>query len=181
MDIQDQRKDAAKARLAAVVTANPKNSPMLVLAAKTYILLGDSATAERVASSAIQADASNFDAYRVLGNLYIAQRRPDEAIAEVSTLVAKRPHDAAAETALGMLFEMQHDSGKARTHYERALAIDANAAVAANNLAELTASEGGNLDVALKLAQTAKARLPNQPEINDTLGWIYCQKGLARR
>jgi len=180
MDIQDGRKDAAKTRLGALVTASSHNSPMLVLAARTYILLGDTATAERVASQAIQADASNFDAYRVLGNLYIAQRRPDEAIAELSTLVAKQPHDAAAETAMGMLFEVQHDSAKARAHYERALAIDANAAVAANNLAQLTASEGGNLDVALKLAQTAKARLPNQPEINDTLGWIYCQKGLAR-
>jgi tetratricopeptide (TPR) repeat protein len=179
MDIEDERKDAAKARLAALVTANPNNSPMLVLAAKTYILLGDTATAERVASTAIQADTSNFDAYRVLGNLYIAQRRTEEAIAELSTLIAKQPHDAAAETALGMLFATQHDSGKARAHYERALAIDANAAVAANNLAELTVSEGGNLDVALKLAQTAKARLPNQPEVNDTLGWIYCQKGLA--
>jgi tetratricopeptide (TPR) repeat protein len=179
MDIEDGHKDAAKARLGAVVTANPNNSPMLALAARTYILLGDSATAERVASNAIQADASNFDAYRMLGNLYIAQRRPDEAISELTTLAAKRPHDAGAETALGMLFEVQHDSAKARTHYERALAIDANAAVAANNLAELTASEGGNLDVALKLAQTAKARLPNQPEVNDTLGWIYCQKGLA--
>jgi len=179
MDIEDGRKDAAKSRLGALVTANPNNSPMLVLAARTYILLGDTATAERVASNAIQADAINFDAYEVLGNLFIAQRRPDEAIAELTTLAAKRPHDAAAETALGMLFEMQHDSGKARAHYERALTIDANAAVAANNLAELTASEGGNLDVALKLAQTAKARLPNQPEVNDTLGWIYCQKGLA--
>ena len=32
--------------------------------------------------------------------------------------------------------------------------------------------------VALQLAQTAKAQVPNHPDINDTLGWIYALKGL---
>jgi Flp pilus assembly protein TadD len=39
--------------------------------------------------------------------------------------------------------------------------------------------DGGNLDVALQFAQTAKAELPEQAEVNDTLGWIYVKKGLA--
>ena len=38
---------------------------------------------------------------------------------------------------------------------------------------------GANLDMALQLAQTAKAALPNRPEVNDTLGWIYYRKGLT--
>src|SRR6185295_18219927 len=53
------------------------------------------------------------------------------------------------------------------------------AAVAANNLAWIYAEEGQNLDVALQLAQTAKAQLPERPEVNDTLGWVYYKKGLA--
>ncbi len=36
---------------------------------------------------------------------------------------------------------------------------------------------GGNLDVALQLAKTAKAGLPDRPEINDTLGWAFYKKG----
>ena len=178
LDLQDGRKDAATARLGAMVSAHPDNGPILVLAARTYFLLGNTAAAEQTANHAIQVDASNFDAYGVLAKVYITQRRPDQAIAQLSALVAKQPNDVAAQTALGMLFETQRDPVQARTHYERALAIDRTAAVAANNLAELTASQGGNLDTALKLAQTAKAKLPNQPEVNDTLGWIYCQKGL---
>ena len=35
--------------------------------------------------------------------------------------------------------------------------------------------------MALQLAQTAKAQLPNQHEIDDTLGWIYYKKGMATR
>jgi Flp pilus assembly protein TadD len=38
---------------------------------------------------------------------------------------------------------------------------------------------GGNLDVALKLAQVARAQLPGVPEVSDTLGLVYFRKGLA--
>ena len=49
--------------------------------------------------------------------------------------------------------------------------------MAANNLAFLYADEGGNLDLALQLAQTAKQHLPNSAEVDDTLGWVYYKKG----
>jgi Flp pilus assembly protein TadD len=51
--------------------------------------------------------------------------------------------------------------------------------VAANNLAYTYAETGGNLDVALQLAQAAKAGLPDALEVSDTLGWIYLKKDLA--
>jgi Flp pilus assembly protein TadD len=35
------------------------------------------------------------------------------------------------------------------------------------------------LNLALQYAQAAKAKLPSQPEVNDTLGWIYQKKGLS--
>jgi cellulose synthase operon protein C len=40
--------------------------------------------------------------------------------------------------------------------------------------------EGGNLDVALSLAQTARRGLPDSADVADTLGWIYYQKGAYR-
>ena len=51
---------------------------------------------------------------------------------------------------------------------------------APNNLAQFHVDTGGNLDVALQLAQTAKAQLPDMPEVNDTLAWIYYKKDLPR-
>jgi tetratricopeptide (TPR) repeat protein len=77
-----------------------------------------------------------------------------------------------------MLHEFQNNKEDAKRWYEKALSVDSGAPVAANNLAWLTAEQGGNLDVALQLAQAAKARLPNSPEVDDTLGWIYYKKGL---
>ena len=35
-----------------------------------------------------------------------------------------------------------------------------------------------NLDVALGLAQTAKSQLANDPQVANTLGWVYYKKGL---
>ena len=68
---------------------------------------------------------------------------------------------------------------KALSYYEQALALDPGMPVAANNLAWMYAETGENLDMALQLAQAAARRLPNNPAIQDTLGWIYYKKGLA--
>ena len=46
----------------------------------------------------------------------------------------------------------------------------------------LYAVNGTNLDEGLRLARTAWAQLPESPEVNDTLGWVYYrsnQAGLA--
>ena len=94
--------------------------------------------------------------------------------------MAKRPGAAvAAETMLGTILVRQNKSGEARGHFERAVQLNPRAAVAANNLAWDYATNGGNLDTALQLAQTAKAELPDNASVTDTLGWVYYQKGLT--
>jgi tetratricopeptide (TPR) repeat protein len=42
----------------------------------------------------------------------------------------------------------------------------------------MMADANENLDVALQLAKTAKSVIPNSPDVDDTLGWIYYKKGL---
>ena len=48
-----------------------------------------------------------------------------------------------------------------------------------NNLAFVIAEQGGDLDLALTYAQRAKQKLPQSPEVADTLGWIYIKKRLT--
>jgi tetratricopeptide (TPR) repeat protein len=79
---------------------------------------------------------------------------------------------------VGILLQMAGRRTEAKARYQRALAVDSRAAVAANNLAWLQLEDGDNLDVALHLAQTARARLPESPAVSDTLGAIYDRKGL---
>jgi Flp pilus assembly protein TadD len=50
--------------------------------------------------------------------------------------------------------------------------------VASNNLAWMYASRGEQLDRALQLAQAAVAEVPDHPEFNDTLAFVYLKKHL---
>jgi tetratricopeptide (TPR) repeat protein len=57
------------------------------------------------------------------------------------------------------------------------LKINPKTPVAANNMAWILAESGGDLNEALKLAQTAAEGIPDAPAIQDTLGWIYYKRG----
>jgi Flp pilus assembly protein TadD len=84
---------------------------------------------------------------------------------------------------LGSLEEAKGDTSKAMDDYQKALKIDPNDGSAANNLAYLTVDTGGNVDVALSLAQTARRIMPDSPQTADTLAWVYYHKqnyGAAR-
>jgi Flp pilus assembly protein TadD len=45
--------------------------------------------------------------------------------------------------------------------------------VAANNLVCIYAARGEQIDLALQLARNAHSVMPNDPEVRDTLGWVY--------
>ncbi len=87
-------------------------------------------------------------------------------------------HPVAALTMVGLIYQMQDRTKDAQKTFEQVLALDPKSAIAANNLAWIYSENGGNLDVALQLAQTARASLPDSSETADTLGWIYMKKEL---
>jgi Flp pilus assembly protein TadD len=80
---------------------------------------------------------------------------------------------------VGMILQAQGKGAEAQKRYEQIVGLDSRAAVASNNLAWMYAEADINLDQALTLAQAAKAQLPDQPEVNDTLGYVYLKKNLA--
>jgi tetratricopeptide (TPR) repeat protein len=149
-----------------------------MLAASTYAAAGDLPKSEQALRKTIEIDASNFPAYGMLGRLYIAQRRLGDALKEFDELSKRQSRPVQAHTVAGIILEAQNNKAEARKRYEQALEIDPEMPVAANNLAWMTAENGGNLDIALQLAQTATRRLPDHPAVQDTLGWIYYKKGL---
>jgi putative PEP-CTERM system TPR-repeat lipoprotein len=179
MDLQDKRPRAATARVDAAVAAAPRNAALLTVAGRTYAEVGSMADAERLLRRAVEADPNALDAYAALGQIYLAGGRTDDAIAQYREMADKQPKSVTARTIVGVLLDMQHRTNDARAVYEQILQTDAHAAVAANNLAWIYAEQGGNLDLALQLAQTAKATLPQSAEVNDTIGWIYYKKGLG--
>lgn len=83
--------------------------------------------------------------------------------------------------SLGTLYDSQKKFDKAKEYYQKTLKIDPGFGPAANNLAYLYMEEGGNIDEALALAQSAKRQAPDDPNIADTLGWAYYKKNIFRQ
>jgi tetratricopeptide (TPR) repeat protein len=167
------------ARVEALLAQAPTNPEALKLGAHVYSRLGKLDAAEVLLKRAIDANPAALEVYAALGQLYATEKKLDAARASFEKVAVQRPKSVPAHTVIGMIHEMQGNRPEARKQYELVMQIDDSAPVAANNLAYLYADEGDNLDVALKLAQTAKRRFPDMPAVSDTVGWVYYKKGLS--
>ncbi len=176
VDLRGDDLTGARARLEKRVAQGETSLALSMLAARTYFALKDFAAGERTLRAAIDADPSNLQPYGMLGQLYVSQKKLDQALKEFGALASRQPKPVGALTMTGIIHQTRGDVSAARKQYEAALAIDPNAAVAANNLAWIYAESGENLDVALQLAQTATAAAPDVPEVMDTLGWVHYRK-----
>ena len=89
------------------------------------------------------------------------------------------PADAEPDLDAGILYDRAKNFGEARKAYERALTKQPDNPRALNNLAYLEAEQGLDLDQALAYAEHARAKLPADVNVIDTLGLIYIQKNLT--
>jgi tetratricopeptide (TPR) repeat protein len=178
-DLIEKKYDSARARVQSALAERPKDAGLLVLAGNTYVAMNDTKKAESAFGTALEVDSTNLEAFSKLAVLYHAQGRLEEAKTSYEQFARLHEKPVVAMTFLGMIAELQKNPGEARKRYQRALELDSRAAIAANNLAWMYAETSENLDLALELAQTAKAQLPDVPQVNDTLGWVYYKKGMA--
>ncbi|HXH05809.1 MAG TPA: tetratricopeptide repeat protein [Vicinamibacterales bacterium] len=178
LDIAAKQPEAARRRVDEYIGRPGATIEAQMLAARTYFAIGDRRAAEAMLRRVTERDPSYLPAYNALVQLYAAERRLDEALAEAEALAARDPKPVAALTVAGVILQMRGRTDEARDRYERAVQLDPAAAVASNNLAWIYARSGGNLDVALQLAQAAHRQLPESAEVNDTLGYIYYRKDL---
>jgi tetratricopeptide (TPR) repeat protein len=102
----------------------------------------------------------------------------DSALASFEQAGSINPRLAEAFVNGAMLLEALGRKKEANDAYNKVLGIDPENAIALNNLAFLNAQAGANLDQALTFAERAKKKYPNNPDIADTLGFIYFQKNL---
>jgi tetratricopeptide (TPR) repeat protein len=133
--------------------------------------------AEAALQKAVDIDKTNADALLKLGQVQVALGSADAAIATYQTALKNNPREPSFYILTGELYEAKQDWEKAKQSYQKALEISPENAVASNNLAYVMMQTGGNVDVALSLAQTARRADPENPNAADTLGWIFYHKG----
>jgi tetratricopeptide (TPR) repeat protein len=177
--IAQKQVDQAVAAANAQIARSPDNS-------KFYDLLGtvlysnkkDSKGAQAALNKAIVLDPANSDAVIKLGQIEAASGEVDQAIALYEKFLNDHPRQAGLEVMLGQLYELQHDWKNAQRVYQNALTVNPQDPVASAHLANVLMQSGGNLDVALSLAQTARGELPDSPQVADILGEVYYFKGV---
>jgi tetratricopeptide (TPR) repeat protein len=153
--------------------------------AQGHALLGSLALADKQnelaageLEQACKLDPELVQPHVLLGQLYQRQNQLGPAIQQYEAALAQQSTSAYLQTAVANLYSDLGKTDLAKRHYQAALAIDPNYGPAAGNLAWLEAQNGGNLDVALGLAEKAKQVLPDPAPITDTLAWIQYKKGV---
>jgi tetratricopeptide (TPR) repeat protein len=126
----------------------------------------------------VELDKNNSNAFLFLSSVQISRGSVDQAIASYRTALQSNPRDVRIYVALGSLLETRNQWQEAEDLYQKALQIQPDYALAANNLSYLMLEHGGNANVALTLAQTARKGMPDSPNAADTLGWAYYQQGV---
>lgn len=138
---------------------------------------GDLQKSEAELRKSTELDAQNADAWLKLGQIEATRGAVDDAITTSKQALQRNPKQVAFYLLIGRLYERKGELERARQSYQQALTIDSANPQACNAMAHLLAQTGGNLDLALSLAQTAHRALPDAATVSDTMGWVLYQQG----
>jgi tetratricopeptide (TPR) repeat protein len=138
----------------------------------------DLPAADAALHKAVDLDKSNIDALEKLGKVQVQEGNADQAVALYEKSIKDNPREPGLYILAGEIYDAKGDWDHAKNLYQQALAIQPENPLASNNLAYGMLVHGGNVDMALGLAQTARRGLPESPSFADTLGWAYYQKGI---
>jgi len=101
------------------------------------------------------------------------------ALAAFETARQLAPAAVAPALDLAQLYDRTGRSTEARREYQIVIQLEPDNTAALNNLAYLNAEEGVDLDQALADAQHAQQRMPDDPNVQDTLALVYIRKNLT--
>jgi cellulose synthase operon protein C len=126
----------------------------------------------------IAKDKNNIDAIEKLGKVEVQMGSADQALALYEKSIKDNPREVRFYILAGELYESRQSWDQAKAMYQQALSISPDHPLASNNLAYVMLEQGGNVDVALHMADTARREMPDSAEAADTLGWAYYHKGV---
>jgi len=177
--VAEKQSDKAIAAAYAQIGKSPNNSNFYdLLGTALFNVKKDLPGAEANLRKAIQLDKNNVDALEKLGKVQVQEGSVDQALALYQQSIKDNPREVGFYILCGELYEAKKNWDQAKSLYQQALALSPDNPLASNNLAYVILEQGGNVDVAMGMAQTARRGMPDSPNAADTLGWAYYQKGI---
>jgi tetratricopeptide (TPR) repeat protein len=147
--------------------------------AEVYVASGNFTAAAAQFEILVGKDPKSARVYVQLGEAKVRGGDSAGAVAAFQTARQLAPADAAPALDLALLYDQTARSKEARYEYQIVIQLQPDNIVALNNLAYLDAEEGVNLDRALAHAQRAQQRMPDDPDVQDTLALVYIRKNLT--
>jgi tetratricopeptide (TPR) repeat protein len=173
---QGRTKEAVQ-DLSRLAEQHPNESGYQLLLAVGYLNLKDLDKSETSARLALALDPKIPDAYTVLANIDFAHGQVEKGKADFRAAIELNPHNLSNYAGLGSQFEKEGNWDEAKKLFEKAHGVEPDSPFVADELAFLYLEHGGDVNVALNLAQTAKQKLPKSPIAADALGWAYYKIG----
>lgn len=177
--VLEKQREKGIQRLREHVAQHPHSAPLQLAFGQWLRANGGSPEEVRaVLQAAKAADPKSPAPDLALARLDASVGQLDRARQTLSALLTSDPSNTQARHLLGMVEDKAGRPDAAREQYRMVLKIDPANIIALNNLAYHLAEDVGQFDEALQYAQKAKELAPNDPAIDDTLGWILYHKGL---
>jgi tetratricopeptide (TPR) repeat protein len=176
--IAQKQLDLAVAAAKSQIAKSSSNSGFYDLLGTALFQKKDFSGADAAFRKAIDLDKNNSDALLKLAQTQAHEGSVSQALATYQQSIKDHPREISFYILAGMMYESQRNWDEAKILYQEALNIQPDNSLASNNLAYLMLQHGGNVDVALAMAQTARRGMPDSPNAADTLGWAYYQKGV---
>src|SRR5580658_1113743 len=178
--VKEGKVKQASARIEKQTVTHPKSYELQVAKAEFCVTQKDWSCAERSYQQTLALNPYYVNGYLALAHIYAATNRPQEMISAYEAARARFPEYLPTYLLLAQVYQYVGDWSRAEQTYQASLGVDPNQSSALVNLARLYADHGGSLSDALQLAQRAKAARPDDPLVNDALGWVYYKQGQYR-
>ena len=171
--------DAAIGILDAEIKKFPARLDLRLFLANTAVRAGRYPLAVSNYKLVLDRFPDHHEVHLLLGETYRRMGDVEQAKKEFETARKLAPQDLRGPIQLALLLESSGRRAEAKPLYQEILKREPDNAIALNNLAYMLAESGADLDQALTLAQRARQQMPKNPEVADTLGWIYIKKNLS--
>ncbi len=168
-------------RINAQIEKSPNTDAYWLLLAEAQVGARDFKQANVSVNKALSMNPRNFGALMLLGQLETAGGNIDAAIATYEQMEKNNPKNPGPEIVIGTLEQARGHVAQAQKRFENALVMRPDDPVASNNLAYLLLDTGGDKDLALSLAQTARRAFPEYRALRTRSAGRCIRKGSTAR
>lgn len=112
-----------------------------------------------------------------MAKLLTHQKKLNKALEQYKQIESVNPAHVPILISMGVIYDTLGNISKAETYYRKVLERNSKHVDAANNLAFILSERKGATDEAFEYASIAREKAPKNPNVLDTMGWVFYQNG----